>query len=116
LSGIIISERGNTNKEVSIMKYDKRNIMKNAWEIKRTANVSMSIAMKSAWAIEKAMVEAEEIGKTSGWNYKVSANDWIRYGKNRTYIQTRLYTNAWNCKKEIKIGYVDNLSGEFVAA
>lgn len=99
------------------MKYDKRNIMKNAWEIKRTANVSMSIAMKSAWAIEKAMVEAEEIGKTSGWNYKVNANDWFRYGKNRTHIQTRLYTNAWNCKKkEIKIGYVDNLSGEFVAA
>lgn len=55
MSDIIISERGNTNKEVSIMKYDKRNIMKNAWEIKRTANVSMSIAMKSAWAIEKAI-------------------------------------------------------------
>ena len=26
------------------MKYDKSNIMRNAWEIRRTANVSMSIA------------------------------------------------------------------------
>ena len=98
------------------MKYDKRNIMRNAWNIKRTANVTMSVAMKAAWSIEKAMMEAEEIGKNSGWNYKVFANDWVKYGKNRTYIETRIYTNAWNCKKEIKLGYVDNLSGEYVAA
>lgn len=98
------------------MKYDKRNIMRNAWNIKRTANVTMNIAMKAAWSIEKVMMEAEEIGKASGWNYKVFANDWVKYGKNRTYIETRIYTNAWNSKKEIKLGYVDNLNGEYVAA
>ena len=43
-------------------------------------------------------------------------NDWIKYGKNRTYVSCRIYTNAWNLKKEIKIGYVDNLTGSFIAA
>lgn len=98
------------------MTYDKKNIMKNAWEIKRTANVSMSVALKAAWALEKAMMTAEEIGKESGWNYKVVANDWVKYGKNRTYVSTRIYTNAWNVKREIKLGYIDNMTGEMVAA
>lgn len=35
------------------MKYDKRNVMRNAWNIKRTANVTMSVALKAAWHIEK---------------------------------------------------------------
>lgn len=98
------------------MKYNRRNIMRNAWEIKKSANVSMSVALKAAWATEKAMMAAEEIGKESGWNYRVVANDWVKYGKNRTYVSTRIYTNAWNCKSEKKVGYVDNLTGEFFAA
>lgn len=98
------------------MKYNKANIMKNAWNIRRTANVSMSIAMKSAWALEKAMIDAEKTGKESGWNYKVLANDWAKGAHNRTYVSCRIYTNAWNLKREIKIGYVNNLSGEFVGA
>ena len=97
-------------------KYDKSNIMKNAWNIRRTANVNMSVAMKAAWALEKAMMEADEIGEESGWNHKTVANDWVKYGKNRTYVSSRIYTNAWNLKREIKVGYVDNFTGEFVAA
>lgn len=96
--------------------YNKKEIMKNAWSIRRTAGVSMSIALRSAWALAKAMNAAEEIGVESGWNYKVSANDWAKYGKNRTYVSARIYTNAWNLKREVKIGYVDNLAGTFVAA
>lgn len=97
-------------------KYNKRNIMRNAWEIRRTAKVSMSVAMKAAWALEKAMMEADKIGEASGYNHKTSVNDWVKYGKNRTYVSARIYTNAWNLKREIKIGYVDNLTGAFVAA
>lgn len=98
------------------MKYNKRNVMRNAWAIRRSSNVSMSVAMKAAWALEKALVTAEEIGQESGWNYRVKANDWCKYGKSRTYISTRIYTNAWNLKREHKLGYVDNLTGTFVAA
>lgn len=96
--------------------YNRKEIMINAWNIRKTANVSMSTALKAAWALAKAMNSAEETGCESGWNYKVSANDWVKYGKNRTYVSTRIYTNAWSLKKEIKLGYVDNLTGAFVAA
>ena len=84
--------------------YNKSEIMRNAWNIRKTANVSMSVALKSAWAVAKAEVKAEAEGKESGWNYRVHTNDWVKYG------------NAWNRKRETKIGYVDNLTGEFVAA
>lgn len=96
--------------------YNRRQIMRNAWAIRREANVDMSTALKAAWALEKAMAAAEAAGKESGWNYNVCANDWIKYGKNRTYVSTRIYTNAWNLKREIKFGYVDNLTGAFIAA
>lgn len=98
------------------MKYSRKNIMRNAWAIRRSNKVSMSVALKSAWAIEKAIATAEEAGKESGWNYRVSANDWNKYGKSRTYIATKIYTNAWNLKREIRIGYVDNMTGDFIAA
>ena len=96
--------------------YNRRQIMRNAWAIRRESNVDMSTALKAAWALEKAMAAAEAAGKESGWNYKVCANDWVKYGKNRTYVSTRIYTNAWNLKREIKFGYVDNLTGAFIAA
>lgn len=98
------------------MKYNRSEIMRNAWNIRRNANVDISTALKAAWALAKAMIEAETIGEESGWNYKVSANDWAKYGKNRTYVSTRIYTNAWNLKREIKLGYIDNMTGEFIAA
>lgn len=98
------------------MKYNLRNIMKSAWAIRREANVSMSTALKAAWALAKATSEAEKIGQESGWNYRVSVRDWAKGGKNRTYVSTRIYTNAWNLKRTIELGYVDNLAGNFVAA
>lgn len=98
------------------MKYNKREIMRNAWNLVKTAGVSISTAMKSAWALAKATVKAE--GHTDEYcgKAKVVVNDWVKYGKNRTYIEVRHYTNAWNLKHTTKIGYVDNLTGAFVAA
>lgn len=45
---------------------------------------------------------------------KVVANPWRKYGKDRTYIVVRFYTNAWNLKHEISCGYIDNVTGEYV--
>lgn len=98
------------------MTYNKSEIMKRAWGIKKSTNVNMSIALKAAWALTKALIAAEENGKFYGFNYKVCANDWVKYGKNRTYVETRIYTNAWNLKRVEKLGYIDNLTGEMVAA
>ena len=98
------------------MKYNKRNIMKNAWNLVKTHGIDIRTAMKAAWALEKAMIAAEENGKASGWNYRVSVNDWAKYGKDRTYVATRIYTNAWNLKREVKLGYIDNMTGAYIAA
>lgn len=98
------------------MKYNKRNIMSNAWNLVKNHGIDLRTAMKAAWALEKAMIAAELEGKKSGWNYRVTANDWAKYGKDRTYVSTRIYTNAWNLKREIKLGYIDNMTGAFIAA
>ena len=98
------------------MKYNKKQIMKNAWNLIKTYGISRRTAMKAAWALEKAMIAAENAGKESGWNYRVIANDWVKAGRNRTYVSTRIYTNAWNCKREIRLGYIDNMTGEMIAA
>lgn len=98
------------------MKYNKREIMMNAWNIRRTANVSMSIAMKAAWALAKAVNTAESVAADINWNTRVHVNDWVKAGHNRTYVEVAVYTNAWNRKRTEKVGYVNNLTGEFVAA
>lgn len=102
------------------MKFNRSEIMRNAWNLVRTAHVTMSVALKSAWATAKALITAEELRSDCEGHYcghsKVIVNDWIKYGKNRTYITVRVYTNAWNIKHEFRLGYIDNMIGAFVAA
>lgn len=98
------------------MMYNKKEIMSNAWAIRKSANVSMSVALKSAWALAKAMNEAEKVAEDIDWNTRVHTNDWVKGGHNRTYVEVVVYTNVWNRKRVEKIGYVNNLTGEFIAA
>ena len=98
------------------MKYNKSEIMRNAWNLVKSCGLDMSTALKSAWALAKAMILAESHTDDYCGKAKVVVNDWAKYGKNRTYIEVRHYTNAWNLKRTTKIGYVDNLTGSFVAA
>ena len=42
------------------MKYNKSEIMRNAWAIRRAENKTMSEALRKAWAIAKATTNAEE--------------------------------------------------------
>ena len=87
--------------------YNKHEIMVNAWSIRKTTNVSMSTALKAAWALAKVIKTAEAVAEDIGW---------AKGGHNRTYIEVAVYTNAWHLKRTNKIGYVNNLTGEFVAA
>ncbi len=102
------------------MKYNRSEIMKNAWALVKTDRISISTALKAAWALAKAMKNADAVCEDCEANYsghsKVSANDWRKYGKSRTYIAVRVYTNAWNLKREIKLGYIDNMTGAYIAA
>ena len=96
--------------------YNKHEIMVNAWRIRRSAHVPMSTALKAAWALAKALKTAERLAADIDWNTKIRVNDWAKGGHNRTYVEVAVYTNAWNRKRTEKIGYVDNLTGAFVAA
>lgn len=95
--------------------YSKKNIMNNAWNLIKKYGISRSVALKAAWALEKTMVAAEKSGEASGWNHKLVVNDWVKGDHNRTYVSVRLYTNAWNLKREERFGYIDNLTGNLVA-
>lgn len=96
--------------------YNRHEIMTNAWRIRRENNVSMSVALKAAWALAKAIKAAEALAADIDWNTKIRVNDWIKAGHSRTYVEVAVYTNAWNRKRTEKIGYVNNLTGEFIAA
>lgn len=98
------------------MKYNKKVIMQRAWIMVKSFGLSLSIALKGAWALAKALIIAEKEGKESGWNYKVVCNDWVKGSHNRTYVAARIYTNAWNRKRDLEIGYIDNMTGALVAA
>ena len=98
------------------MKYNRSDIMKTAWEIRRTSGCDMSQALTTAWAATKAEIEAVEQAESYCGHCKSYRNNWQNYGKDRTYIGTKVYTNAWNLKRDIKAGYIDNLKGIFVAA
>ena len=96
--------------------YNKHEIMVNAWSIRKTTNVSMSTALKAAWALAKVIKTAEAVAEDIGWNTKIRVNDWAKGGHNRTYVEVAVYTNAWNRKRTERLGYVNNLTGAFVAA
>lgn len=97
------------------MKYDKSHIMKKAWQIRKSSKVNMSVALKAAWAIVKAENAAEKEGSECGWNYRVKTSVWEKYGKSRTYVETRTYTNAWNYKRSVYKVYINNFTGETIA-
>ena len=67
--------------------------------------------------LENAVAKANEwIEKRVMWSgeSKVSTKDWVKGDKNRTYITIRNYTAAWNLKHELKCGYIDNATSEYV--
>lgn len=100
-------------------------VMKRAWEIKKEDNSYIfGLCLKMAWAeakaakAEKTQREKDEehgLWIASGYcgHQKLHESRWQKYGKDRTYVEARCYTNAWNLKRVIKVGYLDNLTGEW---
>ena len=90
------------------MKYNKSEIMKNAWEMVRKFKCSMSRALKEAWA--KAKIRAMKFVKfvdgmeiTSPNGFTRILNRWTRYDRDRVYI------NGGSRKGD---GYVDLNTGK----
>lgn len=112
------------------MKFNRSEIMRNAWTIRRESGYTMSAALKKAWAVAKKGIEMSKkdgiIAKLNkivamgnapqnGYHYELIASDWVKYGKNRTYfkiVETR--DNSRHCIiKEGNYGYFDNIADEY---
>ena len=104
----------------------KAQIMKRAWEIKKEDNSYIfGLCLKMAWAEAKEMKEEmtqrekdeqealHQATQFSGYA-RLVANGWVKYGKNRTYVEVRIYTNGHSLKRVIKVGYQDNDTEEWI--
>lgn len=100
------------------MKYNKSEIMKAAWNLIKTYGIDRSTAMKSAWTQAKVENEAAVWARKNDIvrDFKVSSNIWAKNGKCRTYISVRYYSLRGVAKDKHERGYIDNMTGEYIAA
>jgi hypothetical protein len=112
------------------VKYDRKAVMRRAWEIFHTLqgdrNAKLSYALKMAWAEAKApakslkdqIIEKVEyiVSKASDiYNYEIIARDWANYGKARTYIKVKETSNSSKHYKCYDFGYIDNIANTYIA-
>lgn len=107
-------------------KYNLSKIMKRAWELVKKAGMTISAGLKKAWKEaknmeetlrEKVLKEAESLIAAAAdvYDYEIVENIWEKYGKSRTYfkiIETRRNSKRY---ASYDLGYIDNISGEYVA-
>lgn len=107
-------------------KYNLSKIMKRAWELVKKAGMTISAGLKKAWKEaknmeetlrEKVLKEAESLIAAAAdvYDYEIVENIWEKYGKSRTYfkiIETRKNSKRY---ASYDLGYIDNISGEYVA-
>ena len=106
------------------MKYNKSEIMKKAWSLYRDEYGPFSVCLKRAWEIYKmsrgmrsAVLHYDHYFTNHAYaSMEMQCNRWTKYGKDRTYINA-IARNAYGIiVKTYKVGYIDNIDGEFVAA
>lgn len=79
-------------------RFDRAEIMKRAWEIKRKLNNTLGEALKMSWILAKKALELkEEHCRPEG---KVDFNLWANYGKVRAY-----YTCSWRSNYQNNKGF-----------
>ena len=68
---------------------------------------------------EQAIARLETIIENSAndgtYNYRISANNWEKYGKNRTYLKIVETRNSSKRYAEYDFGYLDNINGEYIS-
>lgn len=118
-------------------------IMKRAWVIRRAwakaisvkvSMICMSECLKQAWEeaqseepkpkkitkevlIERLETIIKHSPRLSYCDLYYVANDWVKYGKNRTYFKivekSKDYKSSKHCKG-VGYGYLDNITGQYV--
>ena len=81
------------------MKYNKREIMKKAWEVKRKLKVTLKIALRISWKLAKKALSLKEEDDMMKYG-KVEFNVWQNYGYTRAYYKCNWYSNYQNNYKK----------------
>ncbi len=82
--------------------YNRSEIMKRAWELKRKLDVTIGEALQMSWKIAKKEIALkEDYDRPEG---KVTFNIWANYGKVRAY-----YNCSWMSKYQNGKGNFINL-------
>ncbi len=110
------------------MKYNKSEIMKRAWELKKAnKNNIFRLCLKMAWeeAKTKSELTLKEkliakinfiiVNAPDIYYYIPSINDWQNYGKNRTYFSIYEKSNKSTHNYKYDYGYLDNQTNKYVA-
>ncbi|MDU2491359.1 MAG: hypothetical protein E6X14_08190 [Clostridium celatum] len=83
-------------------RFDRAEIMKRAWEIKRKLKNTLATALKMSWILAKKALELKE--EHDRPNGRVEFKIWANYGKVRAY-----YTCSWRSKYQNNKGFFVNL-------
>ena len=87
-------------------KYNRSEIMKNAWTIVRNFGKNISEALKMAWNLAKAIIKMKEDDfEPDG---KVTYKFWFNYGKCRAYVK-----RSWVSRYQDGRGWFVNLETGF---
>lgn len=78
------------------MKYNKKEIMKRAWEIVKKAKASFASALKFSWACAKKALEIKKKEFREHQDYKVTFRIWANYGKVRAYYRCNWWSKYSN--------------------
>lgn len=113
-------------------KYNLSKIMTRAWELKKenTENI-FGECLKMAWSeakgitvtvksqkellLEKLEEKIAYCNERYNFNYNLVTNDWVKYGKDRTYFAVYEISHATKHNVKIDFGYFDNIKEEYVA-
>lgn len=66
-------------------------------------------------AIKRLQVIVDNSNHAPHYEYEIYATDWAKYGKSRTYFKIVETKDNSKHSKERDYGYLNNLSGEYVA-
>lgn len=85
------------------MRYDMRQIMKDAWELKKRTEKVFSECLKMAWTLAKSLVEIRKKDRNENTGV-IRVNFWCKYNKFRAYIE-----RSWDSKYQNSLGYYIDL-------
>lgn len=109
-----------------MMKYNRSEIMKRAWELVKKEGKTISEGLRQAWAeakavaikmIDRVITELKDLiaDAVDCYDYRISTNLWEKYGKSRTYINIIETRRTSKHYATYDFGYIDNVDDSYHA-